>query len=260
MQETRRTFGSVGTMSWARDEVLFQAQCGLFGLRAVQNLVCRESRSANEQGHPEAIQLALVDLVRSLVHEGLAVIGAHTGRIRAVDNPRRRRTRRPRRLAAADRGGPRSGSGCARGRRRRPAGQRPVKKWDWPFAQAAARVLVYGTIDWIELGQIHWRVKEVSPDMPIDVVQQRTLELIAELVRGGLVVVGSIDTGAYRVRGVGMHGGGGAEPHPRRVCRSVRRRVRVGMGLPAGVDPQGHSARPHDRSPGAALSGKLRRL
>ena len=72
-----------------------------------------------------------------------------------------------------------------------------VKQWDWPFAQAAARVLVYGTIDWIELGQIHWRVKEVSPDMPIDVVQQRTLELIAELVRGGLVVVGSIDTGAY---------------------------------------------------------------
>jgi hypothetical protein len=72
-----------------------------------------------------------------------------------------------------------------------------VKHWGWPLAQAAARVLVYGTIDWVELGQIHWCVKEVSPDVPIDLVQQRTLELIAELVRGGLVVVGSIDTGAY---------------------------------------------------------------
>ena len=29
-----------------------------------------------------------------------------------------------------------------------------VKQWDWPFP-AAAGVLIYGTIDWIELGQIH---------------------------------------------------------------------------------------------------------
>jgi hypothetical protein len=57
--------------------------------------------------------------------------------------------------------------------------------------------LGYGAIDWVELGQIHWRVKEVSPDAPIDVVQHRTLDLIAELVRGGLVVVGSIDPAAY---------------------------------------------------------------
>ena len=62
-------------------------------------------------------------------------------------------------------------------------------------AQDAARVLVYGTIDWVELGQIHWRVKEVSPGEPADVLQQRTLELIAELVRGGLTRVGAIATG-----------------------------------------------------------------
>lgn len=197
MQETRRTFGSVGNMSQARDEVLFRAQSGLFGLRAVRNLLCRESRSANEQGRPEAIQLALVDLVRSLVAEGLAVVGDRTQAgfvpwtIPVVDGLDRRegwlRLTEAGRAAARDVpvgavGDPQDGA---------------VKQWDWPFAQAAARVLVYGTIDWIELGQIHWRVKEVSPEMPVDVVQQRTLELIAELVRGGLVVVGSIDTGAY---------------------------------------------------------------
>jgi hypothetical protein len=197
MQETRRTFGSVGDMSWARDEVLFRAQSGLFGLRAVRNLLCRESRSANEQGRPDVIQLALVDLVRSLVAEGLAVVGDRTQAgfvpwtIPVVDGLDGRegwlRLTEAGRAAARDVpvgavGDPPDGA---------------VKQWDWPFAQAAARVLVYGTIDWIELGQIHWRVKEVCPDMPIDVVQQRTLELIAELVRGGLVEVGSIDTGAY---------------------------------------------------------------
>ena len=45
---------------------------------AVQNLVSRESRSADEQADPEAIQLALVDLVHSLVDEGLAVVGDRT--------------------------------------------------------------------------------------------------------------------------------------------------------------------------------------
>src|SRR4051812_24551751 len=78
MQETRRKFGSVGTMSWARDEVLFRAQSGLLGLRAVQNLVYRESRSANRQATPDAVALALVDLVRSLVDDGFAVVGDRT--------------------------------------------------------------------------------------------------------------------------------------------------------------------------------------
>ena len=114
-----------------------------------------------------------------------------------MDNPRRRRARPGRegwlRLTEAGRAAARDVPVGAVGDPQDGA----VKQWDWPFAQAAARVLVYGTIDWIELGQIHWRVKEVSPDVPIDVVQQRALELIAELVRGGLVVVGSIDTGAY---------------------------------------------------------------
>ena len=184
-------------MSWARDEVLFRAQSGLLGLRAVQNLVSRESRSADEQVDSEAIQRALVDLVRSLVDEGLAVVGDRTQAgfvpwaIPVVDGLDGREGWL--RLTEAGRAAARDVPVGA-------VGDLPdgvVKQWDWPFAQAAARVLVYGTIDWVELGQIHWRVKEVSPEMPVDVVQQRTLELIAELVRGGLMVVGSIDTGAY---------------------------------------------------------------
>ena len=43
-----------------------------------------------------------------------------------------------------------------------------VPQWDWPLPDAAREVLVYGTIDWIELGQIHWRCQEVSPDEPSD--------------------------------------------------------------------------------------------
>jgi hypothetical protein len=196
MQETRRKFGSVGTMSWARDEVLFRAQSGLLGLRAVQNLVYRESRSANRQATPDAVALALVDLVRSLVDDGFAVVGDRTQAgfvpwtIPVVD----RLDGREGWLRLTE-----TGRAAARDVPVGAVGDLPdgaVKQWDWPFAQAAARVLVYGTIDWVELGQIHWRVKEVSPDVPINVVQQRTLELIAELVRGGLVVVGSIDTAA----------------------------------------------------------------
>jgi hypothetical protein len=184
-------------MSWARDEVLFRAQSGLLGLRAVQNLVSRESRGAGEQTDPEAIQLALVDLVRSLVDGGFAVVGDRTQAgfvpwtIPVVDGLDGREGW----LRLTD-----AGRAAARDVPVGAVGDLPdgaVKQWDWPLAQAAARGLVYGTIDWVELGQIHWRVKEVSPAVPIDLVQQRTLELIAELVRGGLVVVGSIDTGAY---------------------------------------------------------------
>jgi hypothetical protein len=184
-------------MSWARDEVLFRAQSGLFGLRAVRNLVFRESRSAGEQADPEAIQPALVNLVGSLVDEGLAVVGDRTQAgfmpwtIPVVDGLDGREGW----LQLTE-----AGRAAARDVPVGAVGDLPdnaVKQWDWPFAQAAARVLVYGTVDWVELGQIHWRVKEVSPDTPVDVVQQRTLELIAELVRGGLMVVGSIDTEAY---------------------------------------------------------------
>ena len=38
-----------------------------------------------------------------------------------------------------------------------PDGEPPdkvVPQWDWPLPDAAREVLVYGTIDWIELGQI----------------------------------------------------------------------------------------------------------
>lgn len=196
MQGGAGKFGSVGTMSWARDEVLFRAQSGLFGLRAVRNLVSREIRSSSEGAHQEAIQLALVDLVRSLVDDGFAVVGDRTqaGFV-------------PWATPVVDGLDGREGWLKLTEAGRVAAREVPVdtdevpdsaaRQWDWPFAHAAAKVLVYGTIDWVELGQIHWRIKEVSPDVPIDVVQQRTLELIAELVRGGLVVVGSIDTEAY---------------------------------------------------------------
>jgi hypothetical protein len=184
-------------MSWARDEVLFRAQSGLFGLRAAQNLVCREFRSADERAHPDAIQLALVDLVRSLVDEGFAVVGDRTQAgfvpwtIPVVDGLNGREGW----LQLTDAGRQAAKAVPVNDSVETPDGV--VRQWDWPFTQAAARVLVCGTIDWVELGQIHWGVKEVSSDMPIDVVKRRTLELIVELVRGGLVVVGSIDTGAH---------------------------------------------------------------
>lgn len=184
-------------MSWARDEVLFRAQSGLLGLRAVQNLLARESRGAQEAAGPEAAQQALVDLVAALVDDGLVTVGDRTqsgfvpwtipvvdgldgreGWLQLTDAGRAAARDVP--VGAVD-GGP----------------DTVGRQWDWPFAQAAAKVLLYGTIDWVELGQIHWRVKEVSPDAPVDTVQQRTLDLIAELVGGGLMVVGSIDSGAY---------------------------------------------------------------
>ncbi|OBA98131.1 hypothetical protein A5662_16390 [Mycobacteriaceae bacterium 1482268.1] len=184
-------------MSWARDEVLFRAQFGLLGLRAVQNLLSREFRSADEAADPEAIQRALVELVGSLIDDGLVVVGDRTQggfvpwQFSVVDGLDGREGW----LQLTE-----TGRAVAREIPVGAVGEGPnstVKQWDWPFAQAAAKVLVYGTIDWVELGQIHWRVKEVSPDAPIDTVQQRTLDLISELVSGGLMVVGSIDTGAH---------------------------------------------------------------
>ncbi len=196
-------------MSWARDEVLFRAQFGLFGLWAVHNRVFREQPDRS----PEVLQQETFDLVRSLVDDGLAVIGDRTQqgfvawtvpvgdgleRIRAeyaahiadkevsaFDPPWLKLTEAGRQAAQTvpvdDGGEPPDNS---------------VPQWDWPFAQAAKEVLVYGTIDWIELGQIHWRVKEVSPGEPLTAVQQRTLELIADLVGGGLAEVGAFGSGS----------------------------------------------------------------
>ena len=114
-----------------------------------------------------------------------------------------------------------------------------VTQWDWPFADAAREVLLYGTIDWIELGQIHWRVKEVSPDEPAAVLQQRTLELIADLIRGGLAGIGSIGSGG---RGF-MPWEGSLEEKLSRIRVGVRRRVRqhrrMGLVLRAGIDQEG---------------------
>jgi hypothetical protein len=192
-------------VSWARDEVLFRAQFRLLGLGAVYDRVFREQPDRS----PEAVQQVTFDLVHSLVDEGLAVIGDRTqqgfvawtlpvgdelGRIRAefaayvadqnVDDfnpPSLRLTDAGRQAAQAipfDDGGQ--------------SPEYPDRQWDWPFADAARRVLLYGAIDWIELGQIHWRVMEVSPGEPDAVLQQRTVELIADLVGGGLAEIGSV--------------------------------------------------------------------
>jgi hypothetical protein len=195
-------------MSWARDEVLFRAQFRLIGLGAVRDRVFREQPGWS----PEALLQGTFDLVRSLVDDGLAVIGNRTEqgfvawtvpvadrleRIRAefaahvvdrkvggFDQPWLKLTEAGRRAAQAvpvDDIGPPDSS---------------ARQWDWPVAEAAREVLSYGTIDWIELGQIHWRVKEVSPDEPVAVVQQRTLELIADLIAHGLAEVGSFSSGS----------------------------------------------------------------
>ena len=174
-------------MSWARDEVLFRAQFGLLGLRSVYNLVYRQDRSS------ESVEQETVELVSSLVDDGLAVVGDRTDHgFEPWTDSVRVDSGREAWLQLTD-------AGRLAARAVAVDTEKPditVRQWNWPLAQAAANVLVYGTIDWVELGQIHWRVKEVSTDVPVEVVQQRTLELIAELVRGGLVLVGSFDNAA----------------------------------------------------------------
>jgi hypothetical protein len=51
-------------------------------------------------------------------------------------------------------------------------------------------VLVYGTIDWVELGRIHWRVKEVSPAWE--------WFCLLELTRRGTVLARAIEGQAQR--------------------------------------------------------------
>lgn len=193
-------------MSWARDEVLFRAQFALIGLKAIQNRVFREKPDQSQK----AIQRATFDLVRSLVGDGLVILGDRTERgfvawpdsvedridriqasypaaiaDNAADLPWLRLTDAGKRAAEAvsvDDGGETPDSA--------------VKQWDWPLADAASALLVYGTVDWVELGQIHWRVSEVSPGEPVTVLQQRTLELIADLVRGGLARLGAFNAEA----------------------------------------------------------------
>lgn len=163
---------------------------------------------------PKALQQATFDLIRSLVDDGLAVVGDRTEqgfvawtvpvfdgleRIRAdvaasiadqavgdFDPPWLKLTKEGRRAALAV---PVQGGG--------ESSDMAVGQWDWPFVDAAREVLVYGTIDWIALGQIHWRVMEVSPGESIAVLQLRTVELIADLVTGGLTEVGAFGSGAF---------------------------------------------------------------
>lgn len=197
--------GSVIHMSWARDEVLFRAQFGLVGLWAVHNRVCREWPDRS----PEAMQQATFDLVRSLVDDGLAVIGERTAQgfvawtLAVGDGLERIREQYAAAVAGENRGAfdqpwlqlTEEGRRSAQSVPVDPGAKPPdgaVWQWDWQLADAAQEVLVYGTIDRIELGQIHWRVKEVSRGEPRQVLQQRTLELIAELIDGGLAEVGSV--------------------------------------------------------------------
>jgi hypothetical protein len=184
-------------MSWARDEVLFRAQFALFGMKAIQNRVFREMSDPS----PEAVRQATFDLVRSLVGDGLAVLGDLTERgFQAWPKPADKRLDRVRAAIADDPADPPwlqltdAGRQAAKAVPVDDGGETPdnaVPQWDWPLPDAAREVLVYGTIDWIELGQVHWRVSEVSPGEPATVLQKRTLELIADLVRGGLARLGA---------------------------------------------------------------------
>lgn len=196
-------------MSWARDEVLFRAQFGLFGLKAVHNRVYRGARDRS----PDAVAQATIDLIRLLVDEGLAVVGDRTeqGFVPWTDpiGDELAGIREAYAAAIGNRGpgGPdlpwlsltEAGRQAAAAVPVDTGDTRPsdaVKQWDWPLPAAAQQLLIYGTIDWIELGQIHWRVTEVSQGEPVSVVAQRTLELTADLVRGGLAELGSFDADA----------------------------------------------------------------
>lgn len=201
------TRGSVIRVSWARDEVLFRAQFRLIGLWSVHNRVLREQLDRS----PVAVQQETFELVRSLVDEGLFVIGDRTEQgFVAWTVPVGDRLERIREQFAAELIGEKPGNFDQPWLRLTDAGrqaaetipvdpvgeppERIVPQWDWPLPDAAREVLVYGTIDWVELGQIHWRVSEVSPGEPVPVLQQRTLELIADLVRGGLARLGAISS------------------------------------------------------------------
>jgi hypothetical protein len=189
-------------MSWARDEVLFRAQFALIGMKAVQNRVFREQSDPS----PEAVRQATFDLVSSLVGDGLAVLGDRTQRgFQAWPEPADERLDRVQAAFADDPADQPwlqltdAGRQAAKAVPVDDGGETPdnaVPQWDWPLPDAAREVLVYGTIDWVELGQIHWRVSEVSPGEPVPLLQQRTLELIADLVRGGLARLGSISSNA----------------------------------------------------------------
>ncbi|WP_164478446.1 class III extradiol ring-cleavage dioxygenase family protein [Mycolicibacterium stellerae] len=180
-------------MSWLRDEVLFRTQRGLFGLKAVRNLAYREDPDRS----PEAIGEVTSELVRALLRDGLAVVGDRTesGFVKRSDphNDLLDGTQETW-LQLTEAGRLAANAVPVTKKERSP--DSAVKQFGWPLLDAAREVLLYGTIDWVELGQIHWRVKEVSPDVPIEVVQQRTLQLIAELVEEELAVIGQIEKNA----------------------------------------------------------------
>jgi hypothetical protein len=166
-------------------------------MKAVQNRVFREQSDPS----PEGVRQATFDLVSNLVGDGLAVLGDRTERgFQAWPEPVNKRLDSVQAAIADDPADlpwlqlTDAGRQAAMAVPVDDGGEAPddaVPQWDWPLPDAARNVLVYGTIDWIELGQVHWRVSEVSPDEPSTVLQQRTLELIADLVRGGLARLGA---------------------------------------------------------------------
>jgi hypothetical protein len=180
-------------VSWLRDEVLFRSQRGLFGLKAVRNLAYREDPGRS----PEAIGAVTSDLVRALLHDGLAVVGdrGESGFAERSDpNNDLLDGTQETWLRLTEAGRLAANAVPVTNKKRSP--DSAVKQFDWPLLDAAREVLLNGTIDWVELGQIHWRVKEVSSDVPIEVVQRRTLQLIAELVDEELAVIGQIEKNA----------------------------------------------------------------
>jgi hypothetical protein len=159
-------------------------------LKAVRNLAYREDPDASA----EAIGEVTSELVRALLRDGLVVVGdrSESGFVERSDpdNDRLDGTQETW-LRLTDAGRLAAREIPVTNKEKSP--DTAVKQFDWPLLDAAREVLLYGTIDWVELGQIHWRVKEVSPDVSIEVVQRRTLQLIAEFVDEELAVIGQIE-------------------------------------------------------------------
>lgn len=162
-------------------------------MKAVRNLAYREDPDRSQEDVGEATS----ELVLALLRDGLAVVGDRSvsgfversdpgsGLLDGTQETWLRLTEAGRLAAKAV---------PVTNKEKSP--NSAVKQFDWPLLDAAREVLLSGTIDWVELGQVHWRVKEVSPDVPIEVVQRRTLQLIAELVDEELVVIGQIENHA----------------------------------------------------------------
>ena len=189
--------GSVIRMAWARDEVLFRAQFRLIGLWSVHNRVSREQPDRS----PPAVQQETFELVRSLVDEGLVVIGDRTEQgfvawtLPVGDGLERIREQFAAELAGEEPGNfdqpwlqlTDAGRQAAETIPVDPDGEPPdriVPQWDWPFARCGPR----------SIGLRHHRLDRARADRLASVRSQSgssrsrwcnsaSLELIADLVR-----------------------------------------------------------------------------